>query len=99
MKEKITVMQDALLRCQNAHNKNPLLFPFDAIIRQLEYLINLETGVTTDYSNLKNIKIGWIAVRELDSYEDPELINLLCKISREAEKKLDEKKLSECNKK
>lgn len=90
---RVDRLNDALIRCKVAYAKNPLLFPFQAIICQLEYLIDLEDGKTNDLSLLKNIKIGWIAVRELDGYEDDELINLLCKISRESEKIIAERGL------
>lgn len=75
----------AFLRCKAAYEKNPMLFPFEAIMKQLQYLIDLEEKKTNDFEALKKLKIGWIAVRELDGYEDQDLIDLLCSISLEAE--------------
>jgi hypothetical protein len=82
---------EAFMRCEAAYKKNPLLFPFKAIMHQIQYLIDLEQGKTKDLEPLKKIKIGWIAVRELDGFDDQELINLLCSISTEAEKKYYER--------
>lgn len=90
MLNRHTIFLATLERCKIAYEKNPLLFPFKAIIQQLEYLIDLNDGKTNDLSLLKNIKIGWIAVRELDGYEDQQLIDMLCAISREAETMLVE---------
>ena len=86
MMKDIVQLNDALLRCKEAYKENPLFFPFESIIRQLEYLINVEEGKTKDFAFLKKIKIGWIAVRELDGFEDQDLINMLCTISKKAEK-------------
>ena len=91
MRKKKINLHEVLLRCKEVYKKNPLLFPFESIIYQLQYLIDLDEGRTKDLSLLKNIKIGWIAIRELDGYDDQELINLLCTISREAEEKLMKK--------
>lgn len=85
MTKRLTKLVNAFSRCKLAYEKNPLLFPFEAIMHQLKYLIDLEEKKTKDIEPLKKIKIGWIAVRELDGYEDQELINLLCSISHETE--------------
>lgn len=82
----IDQLNEALSRCKTAYKENPLFFPFKSIIHQLEYLIDLEEGKTKDLTLLRKIKIGWIAARELDGYENQELINMLCTISKEAEK-------------
>ena len=81
MKERHPQLINALSRCKVAYKNNPLLFPFKPIISQLQHLIELEEGKTNDFEPLKKIKIGWIAVRELDGYEDQDLINLLCSIT------------------
>lgn len=75
----------ALVECEKAYKQNPQLFPFKSIIRQLKYLIDFEEGNTDDLEPLKNIKIGWIAVRELDGFGDKELIKLLCTISNDTD--------------
>ena len=83
--KNINQLNEALSKCKDAYKKNPLFYPFASIIRQLEYLIDVEEGKTKDFALLKKIKIGWIAARELDGYEDQKLINMLCTISKEAE--------------
>ena len=89
--EKYKRLLTALARCKDAYEKKPLYFSFESIISQLEYLLALEEGKTQDLTKLKSIKIGWIAVRELDGYEDQELIELLCLISVESEITLKER--------
>ncbi len=85
MMKNITQLNKALSQCKKVYTENPLFYPFASIIRQLEYLINVEEGKTKDFALLKKIKIGWIAARGLDGYEDQKLINMLCTISKEAE--------------
>jgi hypothetical protein len=87
-------LAEALDKCKKAYHENPLLFPFEAIISQLEYLINLEKGKKVEYSSPAEINLGWIAVRELDGYDDEELINMLCSISRHYESVMSAKERS-----
>lgn len=83
---RIECFKDALERSKAALNTAPFLFPFKATIEQLQYLIDVEEGKTQDFSRLKDLKIGWIAVRELDGYTDESLIEELCVISAEIDK-------------
>ncbi len=73
-------------KCQFTLKNDSALIPLEWIIKQLDYLIELEEGKgSADISNLENIKIGWIAVRELDGFKLDTLINELCIVSREVE--------------
>ncbi len=91
---RLKYFEDTLKRCESAFKAEPSIFPLEWIINQLRYLIDVEKGNISDFSELDKIKIGWIAVREMDGYEDKDLINALCVISEEANKMLLEKKLS-----
>lgn len=83
-------LKDVLSRCEIALIREPDMIPLQWVIEQLKYLIDLEKGQTKDITKLRNIKIGWIAVRELDGFEDKELISLLCSISQQVEKLIQE---------
>jgi hypothetical protein len=61
------------------------MFPLEWIIEQLEYLVSVEEGIEQDLSQLKNLKIGWMAVRELDGFQDKDLVKELCSIENEVE--------------
>lgn len=89
---RLKLFEETLLKCKASFAKDPDMFFFEPVIDQLEYLIDVEKGVTTDFAKLSKIKIGWIAIREMDGYEDRELIKTLCMISAEAEKMLIEKR-------
>lgn len=83
MMNRVDKLKEALTKCENYYKKYPEWFPLKAIISQLNYLIDLENKETNDLVPLQNMKIGWIAVRELDGFEDKELIHLLCQIDYE----------------
>ena len=96
---RVDYFKSTLKRCKNALAQNPEIIPLEWIIEQLNYLINIEKGWVNDYSRLAKIKIGWIAAREMDGYEDKELIQDLCLISEEVDKMLLERGLNDKSKK
>src|SRR4051812_14107380 len=57
-------------------------WPILSVIEQLEYLIGLESGSQLDRSKLRQINIGVIAAREIES-GDPTLATWLYEISDE----------------
>ncbi|HAU0369110.1 TPA: hypothetical protein JBF73_07825 [Legionella pneumophila] len=83
---RIKYFEDALIQCEQALRQQPEMIELEWIINQLQYLIDLEKGNISDFSTLKTVKIGWIAVREMDGYENKALIHKLCLISTEVEK-------------
>ncbi len=83
MKNRVAYFEDLLKRCKEGLAQHPDMIPLTWIIDQLEYLINLELGINDDKSRLEKINIGWIAVRDMDGYEDEDLIESLCLISQE----------------
>jgi len=90
---RIKFFQDARMHCEDALSKSPDMLPLEWVIAQLNYLIDVEKGNIKDTSALLEIKIAWIAVREMDGYEDKDLIHKLCVVSDEVEKMIAEKKL------
>lgn len=89
---RIEYFEETLERCESALKQDTGLTPLEWIINQLKYLIAIEKGSVDDFSKLDKINIGWIAVREMDWYEDKDLIHSLCVVSSEAEKMILEKK-------
>lgn len=77
----LEMMKDALKRSQDHLASNPTFLPFDVVIRQLKYLIDLEEGKTSETDGLEHISLGRIAARELDGFEDNELREHLYKIA------------------
>lgn len=89
--KRVECFEDVKHRCESALKKDLSIIPLKWIINQLNYLIDLEKGLSVDVSYIEKIKIGWIAVRELDGFEDQQLVNDLCLISSEVEKIKKEK--------
>ena len=75
MMDRVKYFENTLIRCEKTLSQDPTIIPLKWIITQLKYLINLEKGNIKDFSELNNIKIGWIATRELDGFEDKDLIH------------------------
>jgi hypothetical protein len=90
---RIKYFEETLARCEFALKQDPTMIPLEWIINQLRYLVDLEKGNVKDFSGLDKIKIGWIAVREMDGYEDKDLIHSLCVISSEVDKMILERGL------
>lgn len=77
-----TYIQVAIDRTHARNSKigtNPML---DSVIEQLNYLLSLANGTSSDDSRLKDINIGLIAVRELEGGDDA-LANMLYELEQE----------------
>lgn len=90
---RVKYFEDTLLKCEAALEKDAAWIQLEWIISQIKYLIAFEKKNVEDFSQLDRIKIGWIAVREMDGYEDAELIHSLCVIAEEVEKMKMERKM------
>lgn len=90
---RVEYFEKILKNCEAALKRDPDMIPLQWIITQLKYLIDLDKGLNVDPSGLLKIKIGWIAVREMDGYTDRELIRSLCTVSSEVDKMLQERGL------
>ena len=95
MMNRVKYFEDTLVRCELILKQDPAMIPLKWIINQLKYLIDLEKGSIKDYSGLDNIKIGWIATREMDGFEDTDLIHSFCVISNEVDKMRFERGLTD----
>jgi hypothetical protein len=90
---RIKYFEQVVTRCELALKQEPNMIPLEWIIDQLQFLIGVEKGEINDLSKLNEIKIGWIAVREMDGFEDKDLIRSLCIVSNEVQLMITEKKL------
>ena len=71
----------AVEKSKEALAKAPFMFPLESVIKQLNYLVDLEKGdVSRD--QLSSINIGQIAVRDIDEF-DEDLAELLHEVSAE----------------
>ncbi len=73
----------ALRMVKQAKSRHPDYF-WEGIERQLEYLIALTKGETSDRSRLGDINIGILTVREIEGLDD-ELASTLHNVSNEAD--------------
>jgi len=89
---RIKYFEDTLSKCELALKHDPSMIPLEWIIDQLRYLIDIEKNSTKDYSKLDKIKIGWIATREMDGFNDKDLIHSLCIIANEVDKMILERR-------
>ncbi len=81
----------ALKKCEDAYLNDPTYLPLEWAINQLKKLISIQNE--NNISVLTSIKIGHIATREMDGYPDKELIHMLCIISNEVDKMIEESNL------
>lgn len=87
---RIELFQNALSASEDALARAPYMFTLNAVISQLEYLIDLERG-EGDPGKLGTINLGAIAARDIDTF-DANLANLLHDASAEARKMADERR-------
>lgn len=78
---RLILFQDALEAAQSLYKSNPSFFPLASVINQLYYLIDLEKG-NAGSDQLKNIDIGLVAAREIESF-DEKLADILHEVSSE----------------
>ena len=85
MSERQKLFEKALQKCKELLSQYPDNGALLSIVRQIEYLLDLETGVNTDRSRLKEIIIGALAAREIEPL-DEEAANIFYKVSGEAKR-------------
>lgn len=78
------LLSDALVKSKDAISRFPFMFPLESVIKQLEYLIDVESG-RADCSGLKTINIGEIAARDIEEL-DGNLAKTLHEVSAEVRK-------------
>ena len=65
------LFQSALARCRESFMGYPEDPAAPVLIKQLEYLVDLETGVRNDREGLNDITIGIIAARIVEDFDVP----------------------------
>jgi len=83
------LLSDALVKSREALSRFPFMFPLESVIKQLEYLIEVDSG-RADGGDLKTINIGEIAARDVDEL-DESLAVTLHEVSAEVRKMITEK--------
>ncbi|MDP1573692.1 MAG: immunity protein Tsi6 family protein [Coxiellaceae bacterium] len=76
---------EALTVTKEKYKSNPDYFILQAIISQLEYLVNIINGSENDLSKLKSIIIGRMTAHDIDTW-DPRLAEILYSVSEEVKK-------------
>lgn len=66
MMDRLRLFHKALDACVKLQGQYPEDETIDSIIKQIQYLISLETGQNRDRSRLKDIVIGIQAAREIE---------------------------------
>ena len=82
---RLALFQDAHARAKALYKTYPELMTIDSVIRQIDYLIDLETGLSTDRSRLKEIILGVQAAREIEPL-DADLAEMLYTVSEQAQR-------------
>ena len=75
----IVLLTKLLVECEAKLRKNPNFRPLTIVKEEVNYLIALMEGKTQDRSNLANIQIGLLAVREFEA-TDPEFAELIFQV-------------------
>lgn len=83
MSERKKLFENALKKCKELLSQYPDNGALLSISHQIEYLISLEIGQSTDRSRLKEIIIGVLTAREIEEL-DEEAAELFYKVSGEA---------------
>lgn len=73
------LLNKVLVECKSRLDKNPSFRPLTIVKEEVEYLRALIDGETQDRSNLENIQIGLLAVREFEA-DDPEFADLIFQV-------------------
>jgi Tsi6 len=66
---RIDLFKNALRDSRRLKEEFPWSIPLQSVIDQIEYLINVESGKSTDTSRLRTINIGIIAARDIEDMD------------------------------
>ncbi|MBI5462302.1 MAG: hypothetical protein HY941_08975 [Gammaproteobacteria bacterium] len=72
----IDLLTKLLGECETRLRRTPDFRPLMIVKEEVQYLVALMEGKTKDRSNLANIQIGLLAVREFEA-DDPEFAELI----------------------
>lgn len=85
------LFSEALHKSKEALEKAPFMFPLESVIKQLEYLIDVESGRASK-DKLETINIGQVAARDIDEF-DEDLADILHEVSAEVQGLISEDQL------
>ena len=66
---RIELFKESLLAVKRLEERYPLSDPLRSVTAQIEYLIGLESGASSDTSKLKDINIGLVAARMIEDMD------------------------------
>ncbi|SDY89756.1 hypothetical protein SAMN04515617_12817 [Collimonas sp. OK242] len=70
MSERLKLLESGKKRCDELLSKYPGSVALQSVAKQIEYLIELEQGIHSDRSRLKDITIGVLTAREIEQLDD-----------------------------
>lgn len=82
--DRLALFEAARTKAETLHVNYPEVKTVESIIRQIDYLIGLATGVLDDRSRLKEIVLGVQAAREIEPL-DPTLAEMLYAVNEQAQ--------------
>lgn len=82
--DRIALFEAARAKTEALHIKYPEVKTIESIIRQIDYLIGLEAGLSADRSRLKGIVLGVQAAREIEPL-DSDLAEMLYSVSEQSQ--------------
>lgn len=80
---RIELFTEALQKSKEALDRAPFMFPLESVIKQIEYLIDVENG-SVSKDQLTTINIGQVAARDIDEF-DEDLADVLHEVSAEVQ--------------
>lgn len=86
---RLDLIEKALLMTKEKYQEDPNFFILEAIIYQLEYLLDVIKGNTKNFADLKTIIIGRMTAYDIHQY-DRDLADILYLVSSEADKMIEE---------
>jgi hypothetical protein len=78
---KAEIILQALQECESLKQQHPTCPPLDYVAVQLRYLLGLVNGEHSDKSRLKDVNVGLIAIREIDT-RFPEFADQLMAVAK-----------------
>lgn len=82
--DRLALFESARTKAEALHVKYPDVKTVESIIRQIDYLIGLEAGLSNDRSRLNEIVLGVQAAREIEPL-DPSLAEMLYAVSEQSQ--------------
>ena len=68
--DRLTLFEKALRETQSLRDQFPGMPTIASIVRQLDYLIALDSGQSTDRSRIEDVVLGVQAAREIEALDE-----------------------------